>query len=529
MHINGSIIFLFCLPIFLNFTHSFAQAKTNEYAKYLDSAEHTYEESPELAKLYLDSVPEPVEVSIKGNLANYYRLKGLLSDRLNNTAELYQNFLMALKYAKTENNYDIAGMASVDLFYNNYFIKKDSTSFRFLKDAETFFKKANNSNGLAEVQQMYAYVELYKQNYDKSNALILEHLPAYKNIKDDGYYYMYALFMLSSNYIHQEDLYNSHTYFNRLKNLERDTTISKYLLDVHKVSINNCIADYHASKKAMDSTQYYLKKSEKLRYAMNNSDVELYFKLYADYYEHLEYLEGKARYVDSLANFESELLGKNLTASLKINESLEKSENQLATESTKKRYIRNLAIILFAVVGVLFIAFIIGYKKFNKRIRDYIKKENKSSYLKSSHEKLKVKVVGLEQYILKIKDEMKKISSINNPSEARKEIKELYKNIHLKSATELTNGESHLELINDLNSKFFIEIKEVYPELSESEIIMCYYIVMGFKNKEIASFLNVSIRSVEGKRYRISKKLNVNSKQINLVEHLQDKFKIYRN
>lgn len=494
----------------------------NTYLKYIDSAYATYENKPELAIAFLDSISSPVEQSLKGHLAEYYRLKVLLNDKLNNSAELVHNSLLALKYAKAENNFEIAGVSSIELFYNTYLTKQDSTAFKYLKDAETYFKKADNIKGLAEVKQMYAYVELHKQNYDKSNALILKHLPEYKGIKDDGYYYMYALFMLSSNYIHQGDLKNSHTYFQRLKALNQDATISKYLFDVHKVSLNLCIAEYHLDKSHLDSTIYYLKNAEELRNAMSISDVQLYFNIYKGYYEHIDDSESRTKYVDSLANLQEELLEKNMIASVNINESLKETHSQLEIESKKKQFNKRLVIILLTIVCILFVLFIILYKKNRLKIKEYINKAKASSELKSNHEKLQVKVAGLEQYILKIKDEVKMISSITEPFELRKNIKELYKNIHLKSSTELMNGESHLELINDLNAEFFNRIKNTYPQLNESEIIICYYIYTGFKNKEIAGFLNVSVRSVESKRYRINKKLEINTKETNLLEHLQN-------
>ncbi|MBQ0788229.1 MAG: hypothetical protein KBT69_12050, partial [Oceanihabitans sp.] len=218
---------VFCFLFFGSITSSFAQINKNSFIKYIDSANNAFDENPKLARLYLDSIPQPVEKNIEGHVADYFKLRGIINDRFNNRAELFQNFLLALKYAKIENNYDIAGMASVELFYNKYFIQSDSISaFNYLNEAKVYYRKGNNINGLADVKQMYAYVQLNEGNYDKSNKLILQDLSEYKAIKDDGYYYMYALFMLSSNYIHQEDLYNSHKYFNRLKTLKKDTTIT---------------------------------------------------------------------------------------------------------------------------------------------------------------------------------------------------------------------------------------------------------------------------------------------------------------
>ena len=47
---------------------------------------------------------------------------------------------------------------------------------------------------------------------------------------------------------------------------------------------------------------------------------------------------------------------------------------------------------------------------------------------------------------------------------------------------------------------------------------------MGFTNKEIAVFLNTTIRSVESRRYRISKKMNLSKKDMTLLEFLQSTF-----
>ena len=72
---------------------------------------------------------------------------------------------------------------------------------------------------------------------------------------------------------------------------------------------------------------------------------------------------------------------------------------------------------------------------------------------------------------------------------------------------------------------FFNKITSNHPELNTSEIIICYYLFMGFKNKEIAVFINNSVRSVESKRYRIANKLDLKKKKYKLVDYLKEHFK----
>jgi FixJ family two-component response regulator len=67
-----------------------------------------------------------------------------------------------------------------------------------------------------------------------------------------------------------------------------------------------------------------------------------------------------------------------------------------------------------------------------------------------------------------------------------------------------------------------------HPQLNDSEVITAYYLFMGFKNKEIAVFLNISVRAMESRRYRISKKINLGTKQTTLVDYLKSTFKDLR-
>lgn len=97
----------------------------------------------------------------------------------------------------------------------------------------------------------------------------------------------------------------------------------------------------------------------------------------------------------------------------------------------------------------------------------------------------------------------------------------------MKSSDILDEGKTHYELINELNADFFKKLKDTYPELSDSEVIVCYYLCIGFKNKEIGTFLNRSTRSIESKRYRISKKIGLSKDTETLVEHLNTLFEAF--
>lgn len=76
--------------------------------------------------------------------------------------------------------------------------------------------------------------------------------------------------------------------------------------------------------------------------------------------------------------------------------------------------------------------------------------------------------------------------------------------------------ESHF---NDLHTGFFKRLKSVYSTLSPRDLKMCAYLRMNLSSKEVATLSNITIRGVEGARYRLRKKMELGSDD-NLVEFL---------
>lgn len=69
---------------------------------------------------------------------------------------------------------------------------------------------------------------------------------------------------------------------------------------------------------------------------------------------------------------------------------------------------------------------------------------------------------------------------------------------------------------------YFKKLKQHYPNLTNNDIRLCSYLRMNFNSKEIAKLLNVSTRAVEISRYRLRKKLKLESK-VNLTDFLMNK------
>ncbi|MFI1771518.1 helix-turn-helix transcriptional regulator [Thalassobellus citreus] len=514
------ILFSSFFAIILCFS-GFSQ-KNKNYHRFVDSAEVYIDTNSKIASNFLNSIPKPIEEAIEGRIADYYAIKALVHDDRHEEADKYQSNLLAYKYAKEEKNYSVAATSCLELFTRVYFAKKDTIAYKYLDKAEEYFILANDSLGLLEVEQMHAYTLFLDYNYDACNKMLIKHLDTYKNAKEDAYYYMFATFMLSVNYIDLDSLNKAKKYFKEFKSLEKDSTIIKYNYLAFKVGIDVPLAENYFKKKQLDSTFYYLSEAAKLRNYMDVNLVKNYLNLSINAYKISGNIDKARAYVDSLLVFEEKMMNNIVNADHKLNDLLIKAESELEVENIKKYFNGALAVILFFALSFLCVLFINNKKKVKFKLKKVRNQESNLSYLKSNNEKLTVKVQGLEEYIVNLKKEVKTIAAINDPLSLRESIKGFYKNLHLNSSTLLDKTESHLELVNDLNIEFFKKINEFYPQLNNSEVIICYYLFIGFKNKEIAVFLNTTVRAIESKRYRITKKINLEN--TTLIKHLEATF-----
>lgn len=72
---------------------------------------------------------------------------------------------------------------------------------------------------------------------------------------------------------------------------------------------------------------------------------------------------------------------------------------------------------------------------------------------------------------------------------------------------------------NQVHEVFFKKLKAEYPELTPGDLRLAAYLKMNLASKEIAPLLNISLRGVENKRYRLRRKMDLDSDQ-NLTDFL---------
>lgn len=121
-----------------------------------------------------------------------------------------------------------------------------------------------------------------------------------------------------------------------------------------------------------------------------------------------------------------------------------------------------------------------------------------------------LQIQAKNDFLSDIKKEIRELSKDgSNPKKERMDrlVRKIDQN--LSSDSSWKAFEEHFEMIH---SDFFKTLKSKYPSLSTEEIKLLSFLKMQITTKDIAQKLNLSVRGVETKRYRLRKKLKLESK-----------------
>jgi len=129
-------------------------------------------------------------------------------------------------------------------------------------------------------------------------------------------------------------------------------------------------------------------------------------------------------------------------------------------------------------------------------------------------------LVYKNELLQKLSEEMTKLKDENGKKLSEDQLKKIQKVID-----EGMNDERDWNLFessfNEAHESFFKKLKANHPDLVPNDLKLCAYLHMNMSSKEMASLLNISLRGVEIRRYRLRKKLEVPHDK-NLTEFLME-------
>ncbi|KQC31825.1 hypothetical protein AAY42_17100 [Flagellimonas eckloniae] len=201
-------------------------------------------------------------------------------------------------------------------------------------------------------------------------------------------------------------------------------------------------------------------------------------------------------------------------------------------------YFSNLMLVLYAITAILGSILIHTlYRRYyhkrqqalikkNKRDMELAKAQNEKEIIKIKNEQLKeefksksnelaastLSIIKKNELLSKVKEQL--ISNVEDKNSVKPIITIIDKSLNQNDDWELFK-----EAFNNADRKFLKKLKKAHPNLSPNDIRLCAYLRLNLSSKEIAPLLNISPRSVEIKRYRLRKKMDL-SHDDNLVNYI---------
>lgn len=213
-------------------------------------------------------------------------------------------------------------------------------------------------------------------------------------------------------------------------------------------------------------------------------------------------------------------------------------------------YLSNWAIIFYSILFVVIL--IMGKKIYERKLQkdsqkitdriqaeqDEILKQESEANEKEIHklqtEKLQAELasknrelansamtlVYKNELLQKLSDDILKLKDENGKKLADDQVRKIQKVIN-----DGMNDERDWHLFensfNEAHESFFKKLKAGHPDLVPNDLKLCAYLRMNMSSKEMSSLLNITLRGVEIRRYRLRKKLNVPHDK-NLTEFLME-------
>jgi DNA-binding CsgD family transcriptional regulator len=203
----------------------------------------------------------------------------------------------------------------------------------------------------------------------------------------------------------------------------------------------------------------------------------------------------------------------------------------------KPWYLTNTFLLLYALSIILFSIFMhTVYKRYyTKQRKKLLQKaerelelkrlENEQQLMSFENQKLKqamesknnelaistMSLIKRNEFLNTIKNELSQLSS-------QKDVKSVVKLIN-NNINNTNDWKLFEEAFNNADKDFLKKIKSKHNSLTHNDLRLCAYLRLNLSSKEIAPLLNISPRSVEVKRYRLRKKMNLD-RQTSLTNYI---------
>lgn len=270
--------------------------------------------------------------------------------------------------------------------------------------------------------------------------------------------------------------------------------IKNYSLAIHIADSVNALDDLYDMYESR-SNAYEKKKNYKKALA----DYQIYKTLYDSVFstnsnKHIEELKIK---------YESEKKEKELII----------KENKIKLLEERKQKAENEKLFLIiSLIGTLALVIAIVYGLRQKMNRNKIERDKLDNDIAYKEKELTTHALHLahkNEVLLDLKSQLKELKSENPNSRSYQKVINTI-NLDINNDNNWDQFRSYFE---DVHKDFNSKVMRNYPEVSNNDLRLMSLLKMNLSSKEIANILNISTEGVKKARYRLRKKLNLNTEE----------------
>lgn len=475
------------------------------------------------SKLYEQKHDPGVLINIYNTLGSLY-----LQNKYNKEFAL-ANFLKSLKCAEEINDHKASGKIYNSIGKLYFYEENYDKAASYFNKAYNIGKRVQDSLGISSSLNNMGEIARVKDDFNKALSLYKRSLKIHKLI--------YIEEKEAINYKNIGLLYYENN--NSDKALEY---FKKGLQIANKIQNESMIADlsYHTGKVYLEANKYTIAKAyfdQAIANSRKSNDLKTMLlaltaqgRLFEErnmYKDALITQKLVRKMNDSINMFLKEEQIAEIQARFHFQQqqkelALKEKENSLLKRNQSIARLKQTTLISLLVI-IIMIGFIIVSRirlKYAKHQEQHKKKQEQHKAQKKQFEteidqkkkdltELALHIVQKNDYLTDIQKELKKLKKCKESSRDEK-INDIYSNIsaYLQINKELQTLEQN---INEHHENFFVKLAQKFPSLSKNEQQLCAFLRLNLSTKEIASLKNASIKSVEMGRYRLRKKLGLNT------------------
>ncbi|MBD5179863.1 MAG: hypothetical protein HDT01_01030 [Bacteroidales bacterium] len=306
--------------------------------------------------------------------------------------------------------------------------------------------------------------------------------------------------LLRNHYYFFEDSASLFKAYDIRKDVEKETLQSQTLTLLYEA----LIGEYYMNHGQLDAAARYIEKRKIDPDSIRDEDLQLaIYEVDANYYEAIGEKD-KAYDAACKITYINKNIAENQQPDNKIYTDFLNAEQQTRAE---KKSLRTRLYVIIAVSIILLLSIIIigrkWYSRYQIRHRETLRRAEQ-------RERELMSMALTRQQGDRIIDYVgNEISRLSNQEEITgKDISQLDKNLKLHML-ERENMQNFEETFTKIHPDFYSNLRTITPDLSDNQIRLCSYIMLGLNNQEIASLMNIKQSSLRQARLRLRQKFGI--------------------